>query len=276
LAGVSRAHAAIGFAELGEVRRRIGDLDGAESSFREAEALSGHPQPGFALLRLAQGRLDAASAIISRALEDETWNRLARAKLLPARVQIAVACGDLDAAETAAFELNAIATDFDSAALLAAAALSFGRLHLARGEPTEAGTFLRQAVERWQELDVPYEVATARLLLGQACRTAGDEDGAIGSFAAAETIFEHLGASLDVRATRDLHRPTALPDGITEREAEVLRLVASGRSNREIAAMLFLSERTVARHLSNIFSKIGVSSRAAATAYAFEQGLTGP
>ena len=122
---------------------------------------------------------------------------------------------------------------------------------------------------------MPYEVATTRLLLGQACRNAGDEEGALGSFAAAETIFEHLGATLDVRTTRDLHSASSFPDGVTEREMEVLRLVAAGRSNRDIATALFLSERTVARHLSNIFTKIGVSSRSAATAYAFEHGLVG-
>lgn len=275
LSGVSRAHAAMGFAELGEVRRRLGDLDGAEDSFREAEVLSGRPQPGLALLRLAQGRLDAATSIIAGALEDATWNRLTRSKLLPARVQIAVAEGDHETAQQAAGELETIAEDFDSPSLRAAAALAHGRLLLARGHATAASTHLRRALERWQLLDVPYEVATTRLLLGQACRIGGDEEGAIGSFAAAETIFEHLGATLDVRTTRDLHSHSSFPDGVTGREVEVLRLVASGRSNKDIAAALFLSERTVARHLSNIFTKIGVSSRSAATAYAFEHGLVG-
>ncbi len=275
LVGVSRAHAAVGFVELGEVRRRLGDLDGAEEAFREAEALSGRPHAGLALLRLAQDRLEAARAIIVRALDEETWNRLARAKLLPARVQIALACGDLEAALAASTELDRIASEFDSPALLAAAASAQGRLSLARGAATDACAALRQALDRWQELDVPYEVATARLLLGQACRSAGDEDGAIGSFAAAEAIFEHLGATLDVRATRDLHQPGVLPAGLTDREAEVLRLVASGRSNKDIAAALFLSERTVARHVSNIFVKTGVSSRSGATAYAFARGLAG-
>ncbi|MEX2100288.1 MAG: LuxR C-terminal-related transcriptional regulator [Acidimicrobiia bacterium] len=275
LVGVSRAHAAVGFVELGEVRRRVGDLEGAEDAFREAETLCGRPQAGLALLRLAQGRLDAATAIIVRALDEETWNRLARAKLLPARVQIAVAHGDLESALAAATELEAIASDFDSPALLAAAASAQGRLSLARGDATEACVALRQALDRWEELGVPYEVATARLLLGQACRAAGDEDGAIGSFTAAEAMFEHLGAALDIRAARDLHRPAPLPAGLTHREAQVLRLVASGRSNKDIAATMFLSERTVARHLSNIFTKTGVSSRSAATAYAFEHGLAG-
>ena len=275
LSGVSRAHAAMGYAELGEVRRRLGDLEGAEESFREAEALSGRPQPGLALLRLAQGRLDAAASIIARALEDATWNRLIRAKLLPARVQIAVAEGDDETAQHAVAELEAIAEDFESPSLRAGAALAHGRLHLARGDTTAASVHLRRALACWQTLDVPYEVATTRLLLGQACRIAGDEEGAMGSFAAAEAIFEHLGATLDLRATRDLHARSSFPDGVTEREMEVLRLVAAGHSNKDIAASLFLSERTVARHLSNIFTKIGVSSRSAATAYAFEHGLVG-
>jgi DNA-binding CsgD family transcriptional regulator len=274
LVGVSRAHAAAGFVELGEVRRRLGDLEGAEDAFREAEALCGRPQAGLALVRLAQGRLDAATAIIVRALDEETWNRLARAKWLPARVQIAVAGGDLESALSAVTELEAIASEFESAALLAAAAAARGRVSLALGDATEACVALRHALDRWQELDVPYEVATTRLLLGQACRVAGDEDGAIGSFTAAEAIFDHLGAALDVRATRALHQPATLPAGLTHREAEVLRLVASGRTNKDIAATLFLSERTVARHLSNIFTKTGVSSRSAATAFAFEHGLT--
>jgi DNA-binding CsgD family transcriptional regulator len=276
LVGVSRAHAAAGFVELGEVRRRLGDLEGAEAAFREAEALCGRPQAGLALVRLAQGRLDAASAIIVRALDEETWNRLARAKWLPARVQIAVACGDLESALSAATELEEIASHFESAALFASAASARGRVRLALGDATDACVALRQALDRWQDLDVPYEVATTRLLLGQACRVAGDEDGAIGSFTAAEAIFDHLGAAVEVRATRALHQPAALPAGLTPREAQVLRLVASGLTNKEIAATLFLSERTVARHLSNIFTKAGVSSRSAATAFAFEHGLTGP
>ena len=275
LEGVSRAHAAAGFVEMGEVRRRVGDLDGAEDAFRRAEALRGRPQPGLALVRLARGRIDAATAIIVRALDEETWNRLARAKLLPARVQIAVASHDLDSAREAVTELAAIASDFDAPALLASAASARGRLHLAEGDGAAAGAALRDGLDRWQELDVPYEIATARLLLGQACRVAGDEDGAIGSFTAATAIFEHLGAALDTRAARNLCTPAALPAGLTNREVEVLRLVTEGQSNKSIAAALFLSEKTVSRHLSNIFAKIGVSSRSAATAFAFEHGLAG-
>ena len=194
-------------------------------------------------------------------------------RLLPARVQIAVACGEYEAANEAVTELAAIAADFESPALLAEAASAQGRVALATGDASAACGVLRRGLERWQELDVPYEVATARLLLSQACRVAGDEDGALASLAAAQAIFDHLGASLDTRFIDDLRRPPALPDGLTNREAEVLRLVASGRSNKDIAAELSLSERTVARHLSNIFTKTGVTSRSAATAYAFEHGL---
>ena len=238
LVGISRVHAAAGFVELGEIRRRVGDLEGAEEAFREAEALCGRPQAGLALLRLAQGRVDAANAIIERALEEETWKRLARAKLLPARVQIAVAGDDLETARAAATELESIAAEFDRPALLAAAASARGRLDLAEGDANAACATLRRALELWQDLDVPYEVATARLLLGQARRGAGDEDGAIASFAAAAAIFEHLGAELDMRATRDLQAPGPAPAGLTEREAQVLRLVAAGRSNKEIAAVV--------------------------------------
>jgi DNA-binding CsgD family transcriptional regulator len=275
LEGVSRAHAAAGFVEMGEVRRRVGDLDGAENAFGRAEALRGRPQPGLALVRLAQGRLDAATAIIVRALDEESWSRLARAKLLPARVQIAVASHDLASAREAVAELAAIASEFDAPALLASAASARGRLRLAEDDGAAAGAALREALDRWQELDVPYEIATTRLLLGQACRATGDEDGAIGSFIAATAIFERLGAALDTRAARNLCAPAALPAGLTNREVEVLRLVTEGQSNKSIAAALFLSEKTVSRHLSNIFTKIGVSSRSAATAFAFAHGLAG-
>jgi DNA-binding NarL/FixJ family response regulator len=272
---MSPAHAAAGFVELGDVRRMVGDLEAAEAAYSEAEALSGRPPPGLALVRLAQGRRDAATAIIVRALDGETWNRLARARLLPPRAQIAIACDDLEAATTAAAEFDAIAADLESPALLAAAATTRGRVHLASGDAADACVILRDALERWRHLDVPYEVATARVLLGQACRAVGDDDGAAGSFTAAAAVFEQLGAMLDARATRGLLQHSSRPGGLTEREADVLQLVASGRSNKDIANALFISERTVARHLSNIFTKIGVSSRSAATAYAFEHGLAG-
>jgi ATP/maltotriose-dependent transcriptional regulator MalT len=273
LVGISRVHAAAGYAELGAIRHRLGDVDGAEAAFREAESLSGRPQAGLALLRLEQGKADAAAAIIERLLEDETWSRLARAKLLPLHVQIALAAGDVDGAARSADELSRIAEDFDNAAVEATAATAHGRVLLARGDARAACSELRRAGEQWRELQVPYEVATDQSLLAQAYRAIGDEHAASTAFAAAEAGFEALGAPLDLRATRLLRGGAALPGGLTAREVEVLRLVATGRTNREIAADLFLSEKTVARHLSNIFTKIGVASRAAATAYAFDQGI---
>jgi ATP/maltotriose-dependent transcriptional regulator MalT len=272
LAEINLPNAAAGFVEIGEIRRRLGDLDGAEEAFRRAEELCGQPPAGLALLRLAQNRMDAATAIIHRALEAETWNRLSRARLLAASAQIAIAAGDTATASTAVDELEAIAADYDSPILLAAAATSRGRLHLAQGDAAACAS-LRVALTRWQELEVPHEVATARTLLGLACRDLGDHDAAVASFAAAESVFEQLGATLDARLVRDLNSPRPLPGGLTEREAQVLRLVTAGRTNREVAAELYLSEKTVARHLSNIFTKIGVSSRAAATAYAFEHRI---
>jgi Response regulator containing a CheY-like receiver domain and an HTH DNA-binding domain len=273
LATLNVTNAAAGYAEIGEIRRRIGDLDGAEDAFHRAEQLSGQPQPGLALLRLAQGNIDAAVAIITRALNEITWDRLGRARLLPARAQIAIAAGDLPGAIVALDELDAIASDFASPALIAAALSTRGRVQLASSDRSACAT-LHQAAERWQELGVPHELATARMLQGAACRGAGDLDGAAASLEAAGTLFEQLGATLDLRNLRDISSTAPdLPAGLTKREVEVLRLVADGMTNKQIAQQLFLSEKTVARHLSNIFTKIDVASRSAATAFAFEHRL---
>jgi DNA-binding CsgD family transcriptional regulator len=276
LDGFHVPNVAAGYVEIGEIRRRLGDLGGAEEAFARAEEICGQQSAGLALVRLAQRRVDAATTIITRMLAEQTWNQLARGKLLPARVQIAVAADDLAAAAEATSELERIAADYDSPALSAAALSSRGRLQLAQGDAAAACGTLRGALQRWQQLEVPYEVATVRLLLGQACRQCGDEDGATRSFASAAVIFDRLGAALDARRIRDLTSPSSLPAGLTERETEVLRLVASGQTNKEMAATLHLSERTVARHLSNIFTKIGVSSRTAAAAFAYENGLAAP
>ena len=272
LAELNLPNAAAGFVEIGEIRRRLGDLAGAEEAFRSAEELCGQPPAGLALLRLAQNRIDAASAIIQRALEGEGWNRLSRARLLAASAQIAIAAGDTVTAGAAVDELETIAGEYDSPILLATAATCRGRLLLATGDAA-ACPALRAALTCWQKLEVPHEVATARTLLGLACRDLGDHEAAVASFAAAESAFEELGATLDARLVRDLTSPRHLPGGLTEREAQVLRLVAAGHTNRAIATELCLSEKTVARHLSNIFTKIGVSSRAAATAYAFDHRI---
>ncbi len=255
---------AAGWVEVGEVRRRLGDLAGADEAFARAEALTGQQSAGLAMLWLAQGRLDAAGALITRLLEEQTWNVLARGRLLPARVQIALAADDLVAAEISTEELERIAAQHRSPLLGAAALAARGRLQLARRECPEARTTLRHALERWHELEVPYEVATTRLLLAQACRACGDEDEAARSLALAAEVFDRLGV---------LTQTDGLPAGLTAREAEVLVLVAEGCTNRQVADRLFLSERTVARHLSNIFVKTGATTRTAAAAFALTSGL---
>lgn len=267
------AFAAEAFYEIGEVRRRVGDLAGAEEAFRMASQLGREPQPGLALVRLAQGNADVAAAAVNRALAEQS-NRLARSKLLPVQVEIEIAAGDLAAADQAADELDQIAGEFGGPALEAAAASARGLLELARDDATAALRTLRRAWQLWQALDCPFEAASARRLLGLACRDAGDEEGAELAIGAAQAEFERLGAGLEAARTIELLGDgTGLPAGLTEREAQVLRLVAAGKSNREIADELYLSVKTVARHLSNIFCKLGVSSRTAATAFAYERGI---
>ena len=273
LATLNVTNAAAGYAEIGEIRRRIGDLDGAEDAFRSAEQLSGQPQPGLALLRLAQGNVDAAVAIITRALDEITWDRLARARLLPGSRPDRDRGRRPPGAIAALEELESIASDFASPALVAAALSTRGRVQLASSDRSACAT-LRQAAERWQELGVPHELATARMLQGTACREAGDLDGAAASFEAAGRLFQQLGATLDLRNLRDITSATPeLPAGLSAREVEVLRLVAAGMTNKQIAGQLSLSEKTVARHLSNIFTKIDVASRSGATAFAYSNGI---
>ena len=264
LDGFHLPNVAAGWIEVGEVRRRLGDLTGAEEAFARAEALTGQQCSGLAMLWLAQDRVDAATSLITRLLEEQTWNALARGRLLPARVQIAVAAGDLEAAEQATADLERIATDHRSPLLGASALSARGRLQLARAECPVARTTLRRALERWHELEVPYEVATTRLLLAQACHACGDDDEAARSLALAGEAFDRLGV---------ISGASGLPAGLTAREAEVLVLVAEGCTNKQVADALFLSERTVARHLSNIFVKTGATSRTAAAAFAHAQGL---
>ena len=262
-----------GHYEIGEIRRLRGDLDGAEEAFKRAHELGRDPQPGLALVRLAQGRLDVAAASIRSALAASKSDRLARAQLCTAQVEIALAAGDLETACAASEELQATASAFGSSGLEAAARQAKGAVLLAHGRADEALPTLRAACRLWQELDAKYHAAKTRLLLAAAYGALDDNDAAALELDAACVVFDGLGAQLDARRVADIQRRSTLPGGLTEREAEVLRLLAGGKSNREIAALLFLSEKTVARHLSNIFTKLGISSRTAATAYAFEHRL---
>jgi ATP/maltotriose-dependent transcriptional regulator MalT len=273
LIGFDPGSAAAAFSQLGEVLRRVGDLAGAEAAFERAQELGDDPQPGFALLRLAQGKTDAARSALRLALSG-AQGAPRRARLLSAQVEVGLAAGGLEEARTAATDLGAMASAMDVPAFAAAAATAFGSIALADGDADVACEALRRATLAWRDLRLPYEMATARMLLGRALSAGGDEDGARLELGAALAEFERLGAAPDAAATRSLlEGPTDLPAGLTPREAEVLRLVASGKTNRDIAVELVISEHTVARHLQNMFTKLGVSSRAAATAFAFEHGL---
>jgi DNA-binding CsgD family transcriptional regulator len=255
----------------GEMHRLAGDYVAAEKSFRAANALGYEPQPGLALLRLVQGNPDSAAAAIRRATGESTQT-LRRARLLPAYVEITLAVGEFDRARAAGDELEAIASTVGGA-VAAMAACAKGALLMAREEPQEALIALRPGMEAWQRLGIPYEAARARVLIGLACRAVGDHDTAELELDTARAAFGQLGAKPDQARVDALVGRDRTDQMLTAREIEVLRLVASGRSNSEIAAALVISEHTVARHLQNIFGKLGVSSRTAAAAYAFEHRL---
>jgi DNA-binding NarL/FixJ family response regulator len=262
-----------GWYEVAEVRRVRGDLDGAEDAYGRAHELGRDPQPGLALLRLAQGRIEAARTSIITAIAAFGGSRLERAPLYAAQVDIALAEGDIDTATAAAEEVADTARTFESAGLRAAGLRAQGAVALARGQGVAALSSLRAACSAWNELDAPYEAARTRVLLADAYKLLDDADAAERERVAARACFERLGAEAALRALDGPEAPATADHGLSPREREVLELVAAGLTNRDIAGTLFLSEKTVARHLSNIFTKLGVSSRAAATAYAYEHGL---
>jgi ATP/maltotriose-dependent transcriptional regulator MalT len=257
-----------------ELLRLRGDLEGAESAYRAASRAGWEPQPGLAQLRLAQGRIDAAVAAVRRATA-ESADPLRRAVLLPAYVEIMLAAGETDAARGACEELESVAERYSSAMLAAIAAFERGAVELAGGNAAGALEFLRRALDAWRTLEAPYEVARARVLIAQACRALDDAEACTLELEAALADFVRLGARPDVvRVERLLGgRGHDGGHGLSPRELEVLRLLAAGKSNREIAGALVISEHTVARHVQNIFGKLRISSRAAATAFAFEHDL---
>ena len=270
----SLAGAAQALYQQGEVHRLQGEFGAAEETYREASRRGWEPQPGLALLRLAEGKGDAAASAIRRALA-ETTGPMNRARLLPAYIEITLAVGDVQAARTACRELAEISEGQENGMLGAMAAHAHGAVALADGDAPAALRALRHAAQLWQELEVPHEAARARVLVGLACRTLGDDEAVALELEAARSVFAALGAAPDLARVESLVRGEAPIDtgGLTARELQVLRRVAAGETNKAIASELVLSERTVDRHVSNIFAKLGVPSRAAATAYAYEHHL---
>jgi ATP/maltotriose-dependent transcriptional regulator MalT len=260
--------------QLAELDRLRGAFASAEAAYREASSWGRLPEPGLALLRLAQGEVDAAGASVRRALA-EAPDDLVRARLLEPQVDIALAAGDLVVARDAADRLTGLADSMGAPLLRAMAARSDGSVLLAEGDVEGALGALRRAWDLWRDLDAPYEAARVRVGIGRACRALRDLDGAALEFDAARDVFRRLGAVPDLARLEKDSGPevSPAPGGLSQRELEILRLVAAGNTNRAIAEGLTLSERTVDRHVSNIFGKLGVSTRAAATAYAYEHHL---
>jgi DNA-binding CsgD family transcriptional regulator len=256
---------------LGDLHRLRGEFAQAERAYREASRLGDEPQPGLALLRLGQGKPAAAEAAIRRAV-NEAGDRPRRATLLAAAVEIMLASGDVEGARHAARGLREIAAAYESAMLRAMSAQADGAVELAAGEAGAALPRLRSAWQGWQDVEAPYDAARTRVLLALACKALGDADAFGLELDAARAAFDALGAAPDA-ARVDALAGARHDGGLSRRELEVLRLVASGKTNREIAASLVISEHTVARHLQNIFTKLGVTTRTAAGAYAFEHDL---
>lgn len=258
--------------ETGDVLRLRGDLDGADAAYQQAADLGADPQPGLALLWLAAGRGTAALAAIDRLLA-EPGGPVQRCHLLPAAVDVLLSCEQADRARPLAIELSELASAIGSTVLSAAAAQAMGAVELAAGDANGALPYLRKAHQLWAQASSPYDAAVVRLLTGRCLLALSDESSAERELSAARTAFRQLGAVPMADLASSLLAPASPPGGLTAREVEVLRLVAAGRSNPQIAAELVLSEKTVARHLSNIFGKLDVGSRTAAAAYAFEHGL---
>jgi DNA-binding CsgD family transcriptional regulator len=259
--------------QLGEVHRLRGEAAAAEASYEQAARTGYEPQPGLALLRLAQGDARLARSMILGAAERVDPGE--RRCLLPAVVEIQLGVGDVAAARAAADELGALGRGSAMPMLRALGEQAESAVLLAEGDAGGALATSRRAWSRWRELDAPYEAARCRMIAARACLALGDEASALMELDAARAAFADLGAW---HALADVEAESAAmhaehPGGLSAREVEVLRLVAAGATNRAIAGELYLSEKTVERHLSNIFAKLGVSSRAAATAFAFRHGL---
>ena len=265
-----------GFAyyQLGELCRLRGDYAQAEEAYRQSNSYGRNPQPGLALLSLARGQIELARLSIARALEEAKKPKV-RTSILPAYIEIMVAAMEIAKAEGAAHELIVIAKKLNAPLLHATAAHAEGSVLLSQGHARVALEKFHDAMVIWSRLEAPYELARVRVLIGLARLKVGDQETATMEFEAAESTFSQLKARPDLaRVGALLHKSgSEKTHGLTSRELEVLRLLATGQTNKMIAAEMTVSERTVHRHVSNIFAKLEVSSRAAATAYAYQHEL---
>jgi DNA-binding CsgD family transcriptional regulator/tetratricopeptide (TPR) repeat protein len=270
----SRPAAGAAFYRLAEIHRLRGEFDKAEAAYTCANERGRKPHPGISLLRMAQGQIDAAAASIRSVLLD-TRTQAARARMLTAAVDILLAADDLENARAAATELSTIARAIGASLLSAASAQATGAVLLAEGDVESAATWLCQAFDSWRELGMPYEEAQTCLLVAAVCERRGDQEGRRLELDAARRLFNQLKAEPCVPGTVEQSEHATHPrvGSLSDRETQVLRLLAAGKTNRAIAEELFISERTVARHVSNIFDKLGVSSRSAATAWAYQRHL---
>ena len=257
-----------------EIHRLRGEFAAAERAYGDASEAGGETQPGLALLRLAQGQLETAAASIRRAV-DAAIDPLRSVRFLPAYVEIMLATGDISEARSGAARLAIAAGTYGTPVLEAMAAHALGGVELAAGHAREALPALKRAFDIWQGLDAPYLAARIRVALGQAYSALDDEDGGRLELTAARKVFETLGARPDIAAL-DAAGPASkarAAGGLSAREVEVLRLAATGKTNKVIASELGLSPKTIDRHVSNILTKLDVPTRAAATAYAYQHGL---
>jgi DNA-binding CsgD family transcriptional regulator len=258
--------------ELGEVHRLLGEDDAAELAYRRAASLGAGVQPGLALLRFRQGDTVTAAQGLRRALAEATRPQQ-RARLLPTFVTVSLAAGAREEAEHTVAELGQLVSSMGSSALDAEFATARGELALAGGRPNEALPEFRRSANAWRQLGAPYETARTCVLIAQACRALDDEEGARLELESARQSFADLQARHDLHAVDALLEAPSERHSLSARELQVLQLVAAGKTNRSIASQLFLSERTVHRHVSHIFDKLGVRSRTEAATYALEHQL---
>jgi ATP/maltotriose-dependent transcriptional regulator MalT len=269
-----KPEAGAAFYRLAELYRVRGEYAAAESAYQEAGRWLRSPHPGMALLRLAQGKTAAASASIRR-IAEEVREPGSRARILESYVEIVLASGDTAGARAAADELQQIANRFNAPWITAMSARATGAVLLAESDLRGALAELRRAWVLWCELDAPYEAARTRVLIASVCKKLDDCDAANLELEMAQEVFLRLGAAPDLARLKEFSTEERGSEDspLTDREVQILKLVATGRTNRGIATKLGISEKTVARHISNIFNKLDISSRAAATAFAYQHQL---